>query len=1135
MDTTHQQLAGDMSGFQPAVSGSSHDDLNIPSRDMSTVFPTKTESSANDFGSSGMHLSRSDILNASKISSMDFLDGSNTARVSAPGLIPDFSSATGFENRPTLDSHPTSYSSSSGTSISSVASLASSPAMQGITPNYNGTSSLSSALDAMGTRSRSGSSASPGTFAPVKSDFTFSPAANGPLHSAQDFLFPPNDLGGSASEQQKSMSPEAPADSHLLAIGGLLTNISKQATSARDACAVGNGDAAGVRIDELKRTIALVADLLAATKLGDSPPAHSTPPSYSSIGSNSGNPSTEMGNGGVSHEHHSLTLPAYTSHLHPKDEMQGVLDSGDGSRKRCASSMAGDRVVKSLKLEPQDDIPLHGPSTQANGSHMPSSSSYPSMPPFNSSASSSSSSTSRPGSPTHAFDSVVQPKPHSFNFGDIDLTSPTSMNHSDFNVVSKGSSASTPTHAATVFPSPPANRISWSDGHTGFPSRHHHTSSGSSISNGVGLHGPGSSSAALPFTAPGAFGSAPNAHHTQQRSSAGLNGVSISPTSTRPIGRLSRSGSVSGAVANPFAFGQADIHAQEAYTGNYVRPSNVISTPHTPASSPEADDDYESNMVEDHPRSQSPSGASSSRGRRDSRADMSRPVLQHNAHSSAEGNGGGVNSGNEVPQEYRGEVDRIFFEFLEAICSNLDATDSKGEPIHQTLMAKKMQRLDESPEFRPFKFRIQAFTNAFLEELARQGYPEEKIPMKKTYISRFNEDGKKAKSKGNHIWNINAKKKAEGGWLFSPFHRRLAGTPHGVAYVGLRWTWAPRIWDPQASRSNMPVEFTSPNLPRWLLWKDEQLSGIPPPDAESCDITVEARFNHDGKDELLTQTVHVNIAPMSTLDTSFSTSRRPSLISEVTNPRRVTSDSAVPQLIPPRPLIRAQTTLAPPPPVVSSANDAQVLQVLNSAAQRVAQEVKSQVIGSRPLNEAPVSLELLAKQQHVLSVTAQALGETLDHNNAGTNAGPSPQASQVRAMASAAQQVVLQAARTVTADRTALNTSLGIPSSQEVIASQVTVNEVSVATQDAVAKAVNMSGPLSSEVNILMHASSLLQQKAQESAPVPSPPATFDASRFIPPDIHHPSFPIATGTTGMVPPYYPPPSTSVGLQDYTPL
>lgn len=69
-------------------------------------------------------------------------------------------------------------------------------------------------------------------------------------------------------------------------------------------------------------------------------------------------------------------------------------------------------------------------------------------------------------------------------------------------------------------------------------------------------------------------------------------------------------------------------------------------------------------------------------------------------------------------------------------------------------MAKKMQRLDESPDFRPFKFRIQAFTNAFLEEvcgcvyrrrnymkiissiqLALQGYPEETIAMKKVRIS----------------------------------------------------------------------------------------------------------------------------------------------------------------------------------------------------------------------------------------------------------------------------------------------------------------------------------------------------------------------------------------------------------------
>ena len=48
----------------------------------------------------------------------------------------------------------------------------------------------------------------------------------------------------------------------------------------------------------------------------------------------------------------------------------------------------------------------------------------------------------------------------------------------------------------------------------------------------------------------------------------------------------------------------------------------------------------------------------------------------------------------------------------------MDAIDNKGEQIHQTLMAKKMQRLDESPDFLPFKFRILAFTNAFLDEVS---------------------------------------------------------------------------------------------------------------------------------------------------------------------------------------------------------------------------------------------------------------------------------------------------------------------------------------------------------------------------------------------------------------------------------
>jgi hypothetical protein len=108
------------------------------------------------------------------------------------------------------------------------------------------------------------------------------------------------------------------------------------------------------------------------------------------------------------------------------------------------------------------------------------------------------------------------------------------------------------------------------------------------------------------------------------------------------------------------------------------------------------------------------------------------------------------------------------------------------------------------------------------------------------YISRYNEEGKKTKSKGNHIWSIDAKKLADGAWSFRPFRRRLAGQAPAVAYIGIRWSWTPRIWDPQNARSNTPVTFTSPWLPPWLSWNGDTLSGTPGNDAESCEIIVNA-------------------------------------------------------------------------------------------------------------------------------------------------------------------------------------------------------------------------------------------------------------------------------------------------------
>lgn len=176
-----------------------------------------------------------------------------------------------------------------------------------------------------------------------------------------------------------------------------------------------------------------------------------------------------------------------------------------------------------------------------------------------------------------------------------------------------------------------------------------------------------------------------------------------------------------------------------------------------------------------------------------------------------------------------------------------------------------------------------------------------------------------------------------------------------------------------------------------------------------------------------------------------------------------------------------------------------MVQVLTTAAQRVAQEAQSQVVASP--NDAGPELQALAKQQHVLTVTAQAFnsklsGEILDGSAAQSNA-----------LTAAAQQVVLQAARQVAADRAVGAAPSGIPPSQ-VAGPQVTVKDVSVATQSAVAQAVDMVGPLSSEVDVLMTASSLLQQ--QTRAPLPPPPPILDTQLAV---VTDPSRPHSSGTS----------------------
>lgn len=220
--------------------------------------------------------------------------------------------------------------------------------------------------------------------------------------------------------------------------------------------------------------------------------------------------------------------------------------------------------------------------------------------------------------------------------------------------------------------------------------------------------------------------------------------------------------------------------------------------------------------------------------------------------------------------ELRSKLESIFHKFLTAVCSDLEITDDRGELLHQTLMPKKMARLDESPDFRPFKFRIQAFTNAFQAEVYRNGISESDCSIKKIkqflwtqpYISRFNEDGKKAKSKGNHIWIVEAKKIPEGGWEFREFTRKIAGAPEKIAYVGLKWTWPLKVWDPQASSTSIKAVFSCNQVPSWIQWEENNrvLSGTPTAGSESGEVSVTAHYVNGGQLHQLQHSFYLQVA-----------------------------------------------------------------------------------------------------------------------------------------------------------------------------------------------------------------------------------------------------------------------------------
>jgi hypothetical protein len=343
------------------------------------------------------------------------------------------------------------------------------------------------------------------------------------------------------------------------------------------------------------------------------------------------------------------TLPSSVSLSPPQGtSMEGILsmnnvlsgqpdllraDSGDHGRKRCASTANDERSHKAIKLEPTSDMSLNTASSSAMvtpmGQYTPPETDLNMNIPLSADA---------------AMGSFGLPSMSHFGF---QHTVPPSMPQNS---------------VLQSMPIPPVQsdfvltrRNTWSERPPTLQHRHTH-SVGDGVGNAMALNAinPIShvSNVQPPFTAAGSYGPPP-----------------IAPLSAGPDiippghPRSTRSLSVThNYKPSPFAYGMGPTDTLDtlAATSNYDPEAMALYVP-TPeeyaiTSSPEEDsEDYGSSGGHSPTRGRGeagwPSSASGAPSRMSSR---SRPDA----------------IANEIPPEYRTEVDRIFFSFLERICSD---------------------------------------------------------------------------------------------------------------------------------------------------------------------------------------------------------------------------------------------------------------------------------------------------------------------------------------------------------------------------------------------------------------------------------------------------------------------------------
>jgi hypothetical protein len=106
----------------------------------------------------------------------------------------------------------------------------------------------------------------------------------------------------------------------------------------------------------------------------------------------------------------------------------------------------------------------------------------------------------------------------------------------------------------------------------------------------------------------------------------------------------------------------------------------------------------------------------------------------------------------------------------------------------------------------------------------------------------------------------------QGRWLFHDFQRHFISEPPSTATVGQRFTYMPRVWDPELfgtqrvhpavpsvgyepwgqvaaharGLAEPEVVFSATHLPPWMTLVNNMLLGVPDASAEDCEVRLQA-------------------------------------------------------------------------------------------------------------------------------------------------------------------------------------------------------------------------------------------------------------------------------------------------------